>query len=292
VVVDSPRFDQDLDEAVRRFQARHHLEPDGLFGPASLRELNRPVEERMDQLRVNLDRARWLLSEVRGRFLLLDPAGGRVVLMDNSEPVLVLEASFAEAARSASEFRAELRFLVVNPDWTLPTALVQGEVAPMARRRPAELAGRGLEVFDLAGQPLDPARADWSRPERLVVRQRPAEASFLGPVRFSMPNPAGLFLHGGSAEGAMMDGSVRLREPLALARALAGPPPAWTAEQLAQALGAPGTPRTFPLAQPLPVLFAHWTAWVQSDGVVHFRAAHAGQDAALLAGLLRSDESE
>lgn len=292
VVIDSPRFDPDLDRAVRRFQARHQLEPDGLFGPASVRELNRPVEERMDQLRVNLERARWLLSEVRGRFLLLDPAGGHVVLMDNSEPLLVLAASFAERARSASEFRAELRFVVLNPDWTLPASLVQSQVAPLARRRPAELASRGLEIFDLAGQPLDPARADWSRPERLVVRQRPGEGSFLGSVRFGMPNPAGLFLHGGAADGGALAGSVRLEEPLALAKALAGPPPSWTAEQLAQALDSPGTPRTFALTQPLPVLYAHWTAWVQSDGLVHFRATHAAQDAALLAGLLRGDASD
>jgi L,D-transpeptidase YcbB len=289
VVVDSPVFEPALDEAVRRFQARHDLAMDGVFGSASLRELNRPVQERLDQLKANLERARWLLADVRGRFLLVDPAGSRVVLMDNSQLVLAQQAEFAAEVRGAAEFRADMRYVVVHPDWVLPASLVQSQVAPLARRAPAELRARGLQVFSAAGDPVEPGRADWTAPARLVVRQAPDVRSFLGLVRFSMPNQAQVFLHGAPQEGDSLPGSIRLGEAVALARALAGAPPAWTQEDLVAALAA-GEPRTLPLAVPVPVLFAPWTSWVQPEGSVYFRRGYEARDAAIVAGLLRSAE--
>lgn len=286
IVVDSPRFDGALEEAVRRFQSRHGLEPDGIFGPASLRALNVPLQVRQDQLRANLERARWLLVDVRGRFLLADPAGRRVVLMDNSEPVLQVAAEFSTAARAAPAFRAELRYLVANPDWVLTPDLVATQVAPLARRAPEQLGARGLQVFNAAGDALDAAAVDWSAPGGVIVRQLPGERSFLGNLRFPIHNHTGVFLHGGPARGEALAGSVRLADAARLARALAGPPAAWNAESLAAALAA-GAPRTLPLATPLPVLYGSWTAWVQADGTVSFRAGYEDRDAAVIAALGR-----
>lgn len=283
---DSPRFDEALEHAVRRFQARHGLEADGIFGPASLRVLNRPLEERIDQLRVNLERARWLLSEVRGRFLIVDQAGGRVVLMDNSQPVLEQDASFSAAARAAPEFRADMQYLVVNPDWVLPAQLVESQVAPLARNEPAELAARGMQVFNRAGEPIDPGIADWSRSPDVVVRQLPDARSFLGALRFSMPNDQHVFLHGGPKEGRSLPGSVRLENPEALARALAGPPAPWGREVLSAAIAA-DTPKTLPLGRPMPVLYGSWSVWVDTDGAVNFRSGQEQRDRAIIAGLRR-----
>ena len=287
ILVDSSRFEAALEDAVRRFQARHGLEADGVFGPASLRELNRPVEERLDQLRANLERARWLLAEVRGRFLLVDPAGERVVLMDNSQQVLAQGAQFTREARVKREFRTEMRYLVVNPDWVLPTRLVEHQVAPLAQRAPGELAARGMEVFNRAGEPVDASRADWSQPARLIVRQLPGPRSFLGPVRFPVPGSSPVSLHGRPAEGDALPGSIRLEDPLALAGALAGPASSWTRDELATALVA-GMPRTLSLSMPLPVLFAPWTTWVETDGTVFFKTGFAERDAVIITGLSRS----
>jgi murein L,D-transpeptidase YcbB/YkuD len=159
-------------------------------------------------------------------------------------------------------------------------------VAPLARRAPAQLEARGLQVFNAAGEPVAPARANWSRSSTLVVRQLPGARSFLGALRFSMPNEAGIFLHGGPAEGDALPGSIRLEEPEALARALAGPPAPWTPEILAVALAAE-VPRTLLLGRAVPVLYGHWSAWVDTDGTVSFRRGHEERDAPILAGLRR-----
>lgn len=286
IELDSPRFEPALEEAVRQFQARHQLQPDGVFGPASQRELNRSIGERISQLTVNLERARWLLTEVRGRFLVVDPAGRRVVLMDNSQPVLVQDAAFTASAASAGEFRADMQYFVVHPDWVLPPPLVETQVAPLARRAPVQLEARGLQVFSAAGEPVDPARANWSRPSTLVVRQLPNSRSFLGTLRFSMPNTAQIFLHGGPSEGNSLPGSIRLEDPEALARALSGPPAPWTSATLAAALAA-GAPRTLLLGRPVPVLYGPWSAWVDTSGTVSFRRGYEHRDALILAGLRR-----
>lgn len=287
ILVDSPRFEAALEDAVRRFQARHGLEADGVVGPASLRALNRPVEQRIEQLRANLERARWLLAAVRGRFLLVDPAGERVVLMDNGQQVLAQAAQFTREARATREFRADMHYLVINPDWVLPTRLVERQVAPLAQRAPGELAARGMQVFNPAGEPVEAGRADWSAPARLIVRQLPGPRSFLGPVRFPVPGASQVSLHGGPADGESLPGSVRLGDPLALAGALAGPAPSWTRDELAAALVA-GVPRTLSLSAPLPVLFAPWTTWVEVDGTVFFKTGFAERDALIITGLGRS----
>jgi L,D-transpeptidase YcbB len=287
MMLESSQFDPALEVALRRFQARHRLEADGILGPVTLRELNRPVEERIDELKANLERARWLLGEIRGQFLIVDPAGRRVVLMDNSQPVHSQRATFAPATRTSNEFRANLRYLVAHPDWILPAPLVETQVAPLARRNPAELDRLGLQVFDRSGNVIDAARADWSRPARLIVRQLPGPRSFLGMLRFSMPNPSHIFLHGAPAEGTSLPGSVRLEDPVALARALSAAPALWTEARLAGALAA-GAPATLPLGRSLPVLYGPWSVWVETDGTVNVRPGYEREDAAIIAGLRSS----
>src|SRR5690606_1472448 len=179
--------------------------------------------------------------------------------------------------------RAHMTYLVVHPDWILPSRIVETQVAPLALRAPAQLQARGLQVFDRSGAAVAAAQADWSRAAGLVVRQLPDARSFLGVLRFPLPEVPQIFLHGGPAEGEALPGAIRLANPVALARALAGPPAAWTEDDLAAALAA-GTPRTLPLGRPLPVLQASWSAWVEADGTISFRPGLEERDARINAG--------
>ena len=284
-VVDSPRFEPALAEALRSFQARRQLDADGRFGPATRRELNRPVGEILAQLRANLERARWVLADVRGRFIAADPAGGQVVVLDGREPT-VFPARFAAGVATMPAFRADMRYFVVNPDWVLPPEMVRAQVAPLARRSPARLGALGLEVFRRDGAPLAPAAADWARPDTLVVRQAPGAGSFLGAFRFPAGAQARVFIHGGP-EDAPLPGSVRVEDPRGLALALLSPGAGIGADALDGALAA-GAPRTVSLPRPVPLLVAPWTAWVESDGRLVLRRGFEAEDERIIAGLARS----
>jgi murein L,D-transpeptidase YcbB/YkuD len=286
VVIDSPRFEPALEEALRAFQARHELDADGRFGPATRRALNRPVDELMGLLRANLERARWLLSDVRGRLLVIDLAGQQVVLLDHSEPVATFAAELAPMVRDMAPLRGELRYLVANPDWVLPTELVARQVVPLARRAPGRFEDLGLQVFKNDGTALAPRAANWAAPDKLIVRQLPGPGSFLGEFRFPVwPHPA-VFLHGGAAVEQSLAGAVRLADAAGLANALATPEAGFAPQQLAAAL-ATGSPHTFSLRRAATVVLAPWTAWVEPSGKVFFRAGYERADADIIAGLAR-----
>lgn len=286
VVIDSPRFEPALEVALQNFQARHQLEADGRFGPATRRAINRPVDELMALLRANLERARWLLADVRGRLLVIDPAGRQVTLLDHSEPVATFSAALAPEMKPVPPFRGELRYLVVNPDWVLAPGLVDAQVAPLARRAPGRLGDLGLEVFNVDGTAVSAGRANWADPGRLIVRQVPGPQSFLGDFRFPVwPRPE-VFLHGGANAEGSLPGAVRLADAAGLANALATPEAGFERAQLAAALEA-GTPRTISLRRPVTAVFAPWTAWVDPAGNVFFRGGYERADADIVAGLAR-----
>lgn len=286
---ESRQLDAPLVAALRAFQARHGLKPDGVLGPATRRTLDRPVEARIDEVRVNLERARWLLPEIRGRFLIVDPAGRRVELTENSLPIHAQQASFASTRGRIPTFRALLSYLVVNPDWTLPAGLVASQVAPLARRAPESLELLGLVLRDRDGRRLGVGEVDWSDVGSIVVHQLAAPRSFLGAVRFALPNPHHVTLHGGAAT-APIAGSVRLPDPLALAARLLemrGAQVSWTVDALAE-LAASGVTRSLAPVASVPVLYTPWTVWVTPDGTVEFRSGFEPDDAALLAALERA----
>lgn len=283
---DSPLFDTRLADGLRAFQARHGLEPDGVLGPATRRALDEPVEARMDRIRANLERARWLLAGVRGRVLLLDPAGGDVRVVREGREVHAQAAGFGAPWNAAASFRSETSYAVANPDWVLPPAMVTAQVAPLARRSPNAIADLGLVVHDDRGRPVDAASVDWSRPDDLVVIQTPADRSLLGVLRIAVPGDPPAAVHGGGP-GHPLAGSVRVADPLALAAVLLEDPTgsqSWTRAALGE-LAASGLTRVLAMPARMPVVYAPWTAWVPPDGTVSFRPGFRAQDSAIIAGL-------
>lgn len=290
---DAEFFDGPLDAAVRRFQARHGLAVDGLVGPRTLAALNVPVAARIDQLRVNLERHRWLGDEPDGRYLLVNIASYRVVLVEAGEVTWETRAVVGLPYRQTPVFRADMRYLVFNPTWTVPPVILARDLLPELRRDPAALERRNMEVLDLEGRRVDPAEIDWAqaRPGRFpyLLRQRPGPDNALGRVKFMYPNPWHVYMHDtphrdlfGHTERTFSSGCVRLEQPLELAeRLLAGT--AWDRAAMAAVL-AEGRPRTVHLPEPVPVLTIYATAVAEAGRVLFLPDVYA-RDARILASL-------
>jgi murein L,D-transpeptidase YcbB/YkuD len=275
----TPFMDSTLQEAVRRFQSRHGLETDGIAVKATTDALNVPVEQRIEQLRLTLERARWVLDGIGENFVVVNIAGFHAYVVANREIIWETRVVVGKAHQQTPVFRDELQYIVFNPTWTVPYSIATRELLPQIKADPDWFATGDFEVRDRAGGLVDPSSVDWPavtpRNFDYIFVQRPGPNNALGQVKFVFPNEHAVYLHDtparqvfGTAERAFSHGCIRVENPLALAEILLGPD-GWDRKRIDSAVSSRKTTTVF-LTKPLSILLLYWTANVDPDGVVYF----------------------
>lgn len=288
-------FDPGLEQAVRRFQHRHGLDADGVVGRQTLAAMNVPVGRRIDQIRVNMERARWVSRDLPEESLLVDIAGFRARLIRADRTLWDSRAQVGRAYRRTPVFRDQIRYIVLNPTWTVPPTILAQDILPKVRKDPAYLDRMRLRVLDRKGQPVDPNSVDWGRlsADRFpyVLRQDPGPNNALGRIKFMFPNPHLVYLHDTPhkalfehSKRTFSSGCIRVERPFALAELLLDDPQRWSREKILEAIEA-GNTQTVRLPRPIDILLLYWTVEVSPDGVVEFRPDVYGRDARVLAAL-------
>jgi murein L,D-transpeptidase YcbB/YkuD len=282
-------YDEPLAAAVRRFQGRHGLAADAAVGPATLAALNVPVATRVEQLRVSLERARWVFYDPDSEFLVVNVAGFQLYHVRRGEILWRTRVQVGQPFRQTPIFRAEMTYLVVNPTWTVPPTVFRNDILPAVRRNPAYLASRNIDVFDARGAAVDPGTVDWSGrnpPYRLV--QRPGPDNALGRIKFMFPNEHAVYLHDTPSRDlfsrdsrAFSSGCIRVENPLELAEQLLGE----RGRARLEARIASGRTETVFLDNPMTVMLLYWTAEVDAGGRVSFFPDVYQRDASVLAAL-------
>ena len=289
-------FDESLEAAIRRFQDRHGIAADGTVGPGTRAALNVPVSARIDQIRVNLERARWVLHEIQGDFVLVDVAGFYVSYFKDDEPVWTSRVVVGKVGRETPIFKSMIRYVVFNPTWTIPPGILVKDKLPVLKRDPGYLARARIKVLDSAGREIDPHSVNWASysstrlpPYQFV--QDPGPDNALGLVKIMFPNPHLVYLHDSPAKSLydqdarlFSSGCIRVQKPFELAERVLDDPVKWNKGSI-DAVIASGKTQTVNLAKPLPVLILYWTAQPRPDGQVIFRNDVYQRDAATLAAL-------
>lgn len=293
-VADPLLFEGAVVAGLRRFQARHSLAVDGVLGARTLAALNVPVEQRVDQLRLSLERARWVLDDTVGDFLVVNIAGFEVFVARDGRLDWWRRAVVGRTVRQTPTFKGAMTWLDLNPTWTIPPTILREDVLPAVRRDPGYLARNNIRVLDRQGQVVDPATVDWSVPARSfpwMLRQEPGPENALGRIKFMFPNPHAIFLHDTPAkelfnrpERLFSSGCIRVEDPLELATIVLGEPAVWNPATLQAAIDE-GKTRTIRLKRPWPVLVLYWTAELDGGGSVRFLRDVYQRDAALLKAL-------
>jgi L,D-transpeptidase YcbB len=294
---ESDLYDATVQAAVRRFQERMGLIADGKLDARMITELNVPLDERITQLLVNLDRGRVLLHDLPDEFVVVNIAAYSIYLVRGQEIVWNARAQVGKAYRRTPMFRSDIDYLVFNPTWTVPPGIIRNDILPDARRDPESITRRGLDVLDASGNKVDPASINWSKFKSgnipYTLRQEPGPKNALGRVKIMFPNSYSVYLHDtpsqskfDEADRAFSSGCVRVERPLELAELLLADPSAWDTAKIEQAVDA-GRTQNVTLPNKVPVLLAYWTAWVDPQGRVNFRRDVYGQDAQWAAGLAR-----
>jgi murein L,D-transpeptidase YcbB/YkuD len=293
----SDLYDATLQTAVKRYQERMGLVADGKIGARTITELNVPLEERINQLLVNLDRGRVLLHDLPNEFVVVNIASYRIYLVHGEEIVWNARVQVGKTYRKTPMFRSDINYLVLNPTWTVPPGIIRNDILPDARKDPASITRRGLRVLDASGGEVDPASVDWSKYKSgnipYTLRQDAGPKNALGRVKIMFPNSYSVYLHDTPSQSkfeetdrAFSSGCVRVERPLELAELLLANPLVWNAGSIRKAIDA-GQTQNVTLPTKVPVLLAYWTAWVDPQGRVNFRRDVYGQDAQWAAGLAR-----
>jgi murein L,D-transpeptidase YcbB/YkuD len=272
-------YDEFLLEGVKSFQARHGIDVDGIIGPASLRMLNVSAEMRVKTLEINLERARWVLDDIEDDFILVNIAGFEAYLVQDKEVVWQTKVQVGSQFHQSPVFRDEMKYLVLNPTWTVPYSIATKEMLPQIKSDPDYFAKRDFDLKDRNGKFIDPNSVDWSQVSArnfgYWLVQRPGPGNALGRVKFMFPNDHAVYLHDtpskylfNRAERAFSHGCIRVENPFDFAEQLLGKD-GWTQEKFQDALDSEET-QTVMLSTPLPVLLLYWTAVVRQDGTVVF----------------------
>jgi murein L,D-transpeptidase YcbB/YkuD len=272
-------YDETLQQAVRHFQGRHGLGIDAVIGPATLRALNVPVEKRVEQLEVNIERARWVLDDIEDDFVLVNIAGFRAYVFRDRKVVWETKVQVGSAFHQSPVFRDEIKYVVLNPTWTVPYSIATKEILPKIKRDPNYFATRDFDLKTHNGKFIDPSSVNWGSitarnfPYWLV--QRPGPNNALGRVKIMFPNKHAVYLHDtpskalfGKAERAFSHGCIRVENPFDLAEQLLGGD-GWSQEKFQTVLDSKKT-KTVLLSKPMQVLLLYWTAMVEPDGTVYF----------------------
>jgi len=289
---ESDVYDGCLQEAVKRFQRTHGLAADGVVGPATLRELNVPIEQRITTLRLNLDRIKWLNPRRPKRHIIINIPFFTLYFEENGMLAFHTPVIVGKPDHPTPIFSDEVEIIVLNPYWNVPKNIVQKEMIPKLMKDPYALERQGIEIYDGWGKnarKIDPASVDWAQyrySKRLPFRfaQPPGRKNALGKVKFLFPNRFSVYMHDTPTKPlfkrtkrAFSHGCVRLGKPIELLEYFASFEPNVDFDKAERILE--GKKNTYiRLKEKVPVDIVYLTAWVDYDGTLQFRGDVYGYD--------------
>ena len=259
-------YDAGLKNAVAHFQERHGIEPSGSVSEATLRELNHSVEERIQELALNLDRWRWLPDQLGARYLMVNIAGFELEVVDNNQVIETMNVVVGQRSWQTPVFADTMENIVVNPYWNVPPSIYKEEILPLVERDPGWLARNNYERTGDG------------------VRQRPGPSNALGHYKFVFPNPDDIYLHDTPADHLFSrtrrdfsHGCIRLERPAQLAQLIVRLQTSRDPSDLDKMV-ARGSESWIKLDRPLPIYILYFTAWAEQDGTLRFHHDVYGRD--------------
>ena len=275
-------YDSFVFEAVKKFQTRHGLRPNGRVNKPTLAALNISAEHRLAQVRLNQQRLSKHLSEgLAERYVMVNIAASQLEAVEGgvisqTQRVIVGKPEFQTPVMKAKII--ELNFY---PYWHVPDSIARRDIFPQLVKGGNYLEKTRTRVLEKwGGKQLDPAVIDWQSPQarKYKFRQDPGKDNALGVLRINMPNSEAVYLHDtpmkrlfGSNVRAYSAGCVRVQNIDKLAAWLLKSNAGWGLSRIKETIRE-GNSKNVGLKRRTPVYFSYFTAWASGDGNVQFRS--------------------
>jgi len=289
----SNTFDSYVDAAVRRFQMRHGLIPDGVVGQSTVVALNVPADVRLRQLETNLVRLRSMSGFLGDRYVMVNIPAAEIEAVEMGQIRSRHTAVVGKIDRQTPILASKIYELNFNPYWTVPVSIIRKDLIPKMKEDPNYLAKNKIRIFDWKGNELTWQQIDWNSDEatKYQFRQEPGEINSLGSVRINFHNPHQVYLHDtpsktlfGSDYRFHSSGCVRVQNVRELVTwLLQSTTPDWDRARVDQTIRV-GEREDVKLKKAIPLYLTYITAWANDDGVIHFRDDIYNRDGLLEVG--------
>jgi len=254
------------------------LSTDGAAGPAVFREMNVPVEKRIEQIIVNMERSRWVPVNLQSNYIVVNIPEYKLHVYENNKLIWNMDVVVGQPAHKTVIFNGEIKYIVFSPYWNIPPGIMRNEVLPGIRANSNYLARHNME---------------WNGGN---VRQKPGPNNSLGLVKFLFPNSFDIYLHDtpakslfGESSRAFSHGCIRLADAAKMADYLLRNDSAWNTTSIYNAMHA-GREKYVTLKQTEPVFIAYFTSWVTGNGVLNFRNDVYQRDGRLADAILKNPQ--
>ncbi len=274
-------YDEVLKEAVRKFQIRHGLEVDGSVGKSTLAAMNVSVEDRIQDIILNLERCRWLPQDLGDHYVMVNLPAYEMEVIKGQEVTLEMGVAVGKPYRQTPVFSSKLSYMVINPYWTVPPTILYQDMIPAQIKNANYLPSLQIKVLDQSGNEVDPATINWSGYNRnfpYTLRQEPGKLNALGRVKFIFPNEFNIYMHDtnhpevfAKYNRALSSGCIRLAQPMELAYYLGSLQSKPLNREAIDELSKSKSNQAVILSEPLTVHMQYWTAFVDERGSLNFR---------------------
>ena len=255
---DQTVYDERIASAVASFQKTKGLPTNGVLTPQTVAALSGPsVAQREADLIANMERWRWLPADLGARHIFVNVPEFRLRLMEAGSVVHQTRVIVGKQESQTPIFSESMKYLVVNPSWTIPPSIMKKEILPALASDPTYAARKGYRIIRKGNQ--------------ISVQQPPGERNALGFLKFMFPNQHAVYLHDtpnrnlfSASRRAFSHGCVRVEQPFQLAEEVLGQDGKWSEQKLRGLIGK--GERYVYLSRPLPVHLTYFTLAVDETG--------------------------
>jgi murein L,D-transpeptidase YcbB/YkuD len=249
------------------------LSIDGVIGARMIQELNIPVKQRIQQLLVNMERARWMPPEKDTNYIMVNIPEYKMHVYDSGKLMFDMNVIVGKSTNSTVIFNGNLKYIVFSPYWNVPVSIVQKEIVPSMKKDKNYLQKNNMEITGTSnGLP--------------IVRQKPGDNNSLGLVKFLFPNSYDIYFHDtpnrelfNVSSRSFSHGCIRIGEPKKFAQYLlrADTATTWKSNVIDSSMHLQKE-RWVTLKKTIPVFIVYFTAWVDKNGLLNFRKDIYGHD--------------
>jgi murein L,D-transpeptidase YcbB/YkuD len=253
-------YDEELRLGIVKYKKRNGFESDDIILPKHIAAMNVPISERIKTLLVNMERCRWISTDIvkAKEFIVINIPSYKLSYFKDKKVVLSSNVVVGTAMNKTVIFSGNMQYIVFSPYWNVPTSILKKEILPGIKRDSKYLAKHNME---------------WSKG---MVRQKPGLDNSLGLVKFLFPNNNNIYLHDSPSKNlfsaekrAFSHGCIRVEKAKELANAILENDANWTSEKIDEAMNK-GKESWYALKNKIPVYIGYFTAWVDNEGTINF----------------------